>query len=98
MARRKTVGCIWFRNGAPYATNATVDFWPDTSELDNDELFSTAMTLPTGAPAKVYAAYKSKTVLRHFQWMYDYGIDGVFLQRFTSELADPSFPRWRNQP
>ncbi len=87
----------WFRNGAAYATNATVDFWPDISELDADELFTTGMTLSNGAPAKVYAAYKSKTVLRHFQWMHDYGIDGVFLQRFTSELGDPSFADWRNQ-
>ena len=87
----------WFRNGAPYATNATVDFWPDISELDADEQFTTAMTLPGGAPARIYAAYKSKTVLRHFQWMHDHGIDGVFLQRFTSELSDRSFADWRNQ-
>jgi hypothetical protein len=87
----------WFRNGAAYPTNATIDFWPDTSELDADELFTTGLTMSNGAPAKVYAAYKSKTVMRHFQWMHDYGIDGVFLQRFTSELGDPSFADWRNQ-
>src|SRR5262245_10133785 len=87
----------WFRNQTPVATNATVDFWPDISELDGDELFTTGMTLPSGAPAKVYAAYKQKTVLRHFRWMHDYGIDGVFLQRFTSELGDRSFADWRNQ-
>jgi hypothetical protein len=87
----------WFRNGAPYATNATVDFWPDVSELDNDELFHTAMNLSNGAPARVYAAYKTKTVVRHFKWMQDAGIDGVFLQRFTSELSDPAFFDWRNQ-
>jgi hypothetical protein len=87
----------WFRNGAPYATNATVDFWPDTAELDADEVFLTAMTLPNGAPARLYGAYKTKTVLRHFRWMHDYGIDGVFLQRFSSELTDRSFADWRNQ-
>lgn len=87
----------WFRNGAAYPTNATVDFWPDTSELDADELFTTGMTYSNGTPAKLYAAYKTKTVLRHFRWMFDYGIDGVFLQRFSSELSDPSFADWRNQ-
>ena len=87
----------WFRNGAPQATNATIDFWPDISELEPDELFSTAMTLSNGAPAQVYAAYKTKTVLRHFRWMHDYGVVGVFLQRFASELTDRSFADWRNQ-
>jgi hypothetical protein len=87
----------WFRNGAAYPTNATIDFWPDTSELEADELFTTGLTMSNGTPAKVYAAYKSKTVQRHFQWMHDYGIDGIFLQRFTSELGDRSFADWRHQ-
>jgi hypothetical protein len=87
----------WFRSQTPVATNATIDFWPDVSELGSDELFATGMTLPSGAPARVYAAYKQKTVLRHFRWMHDYGIDGVFVQRFSSELNDRSFADWRNQ-
>jgi hypothetical protein len=87
----------WFRSQTPAATNATIDFWPDTSEQEADESFATAMTLPNGTPASLYGAYKQKTVLRHFRWMHDYGIDGVFLQRFSSELADRSFADWRNQ-
>jgi hypothetical protein len=87
----------WFRSQTTVAANATVDFWPDTSELDADELFPTLMTMSNGSPAKLYGAYKTKTVLRHFRWMFDYGVDGVFLQRFTSELTDPSFADWRNQ-
>jgi hypothetical protein len=87
----------WFRNNNPSATNATVDFWPDISELDLDELFSTSMTLSNGSPAKVYSAYKQKTVLRHFKWMKDNHLDGVFLQRFSSELSSPSFSALRNQ-
>ncbi|MEO6036268.1 MAG: glycoside hydrolase family 71/99-like protein [Verrucomicrobiota bacterium] len=87
----------WFRSQTPTATNATFDFWPDISELDPDELFDTGMTLSNGTPARVYAAAKAKTVLRHFKWMREARIDGVFLQRFSSELGDPTFAAWRNQ-
>ena len=80
----------WFRTQNPVAANATVDFWPDVSELDPDELFSTAMTYPNGSPAKLYSAYNAKTVLRHFKWMRDHHLDGVFLQRFSSGLSDAS--------
>jgi hypothetical protein len=87
----------WFRNNNPVATNATVDFWPDIAELDADELFATSMTLSNGSPAKVYSAFKQKTVVRHFQWMQDNHLDGVLLQRFVSELSDPAFFALRNQ-
>jgi Bacterial Ig domain len=87
----------WFRNNNPTATNATFDLWPDTSELDPDELFATSLTYSNGAPAKLYSAFNQKTVMRHFKWMQDNHLDGVFLQRFTSELSDPAFFALRNQ-
>ena len=87
----------WFRNNNPVATNATVDFWPDISELGPDELFNTSMTLTSGAPAAVYSAFNQKTVVRHFKWMKDYNLDGVFLQRFSSELSSASRFAVRNQ-
>jgi len=80
----------WFRSQNPVATDATVDFWPDVSELDPDELFTTGMTYPDSAPAKLYSAYKARTVLRHFKWMRDNHLDGVFLQRFSGGLSDAS--------
>ena len=87
----------WFRRNQPVAANVTVDFWPDISELDADELFPTGLRLPDGSPAKVYSAYTPRTVARHFQWMRDNQLDGVFLQRFTSELSDPAFFALRNR-
>lgn len=87
----------WFDAQTPTADNVTVDFWPEVSELDPDELFPTGMTLADGSTAKVYAAWKQKTVVRHFRWMKDNNLDGVFLQRFTSELGNPSNFGWRNQ-
>jgi hypothetical protein len=87
----------WFRKNNPTATNATVDFWPDVSELDADELFPTQLKLSDGSPAKVYSAFTPKTVLRHFRWLQENNLDGVFLQRFTSELSDPAFFALRNR-
>ncbi len=87
----------WFSGNPPDATNATFDLWPDLSELGDDELFATDMTLSGGAPARLYSAFTQKTVVRHFTWMRDSGIDGVMLQRFLSELGDPAFLALRDQ-
>ena len=87
----------WFGNNTPTATNAHFDFWPDTSELDADELFSTSMTYSNGSPAKLYSAYKQKTVVRHFKWMQDNHLDGVFFQRFLSDLPGGNLSALRNQ-
>jgi hypothetical protein len=87
----------WFANNTPTADNANFDFWPDTSELDADELFSTSMTYSNGSPAKLYSAYKQKTVVRHFKWMQENNLDGVFFQRFLSDLSGGNISALRNQ-
>ncbi len=87
----------WFANNTPTADNADFDFWPDTSELDADELFNTSMTYADGSPAKLYSAYKQKTVVRHFKWMQENNLDGVFFQRFLSDLPGGSISALRNQ-
>ena len=87
----------WFR-GAPYdATNVTFEMWPSTNELDADELCPTTFTFPHAAPAPLYSAWRAKTVDRHFRWMEEHELDGVFLQRFSSELSDPAFLAARDQ-
>ena len=87
----------WSSTQTPVATNLAVDFWPDVSELGSNELFSTGMKLPDGTAAKVYSAYNQTTVVPHFKWMKDNHLDGVFLQRFASELAAPTLFAFRNQ-
>lgn len=87
----------WFRNDAPTAANLTVDLWPDTSELDADELIATDLGYADGSVAQLYSAYNPKTVARHFAWMKQAGIDGVAHQRFLSEVQDPPFFAARNQ-
>ena len=79
----------WFKNNTPSAASFRVDMWPDASELTPEEQCQTNMKYPDGQPAYLYSAYNPKTVMRHFQWMSQYGVDGVFLQRFGTELGDP---------
>lgn len=76
--RRKTFG----------PGNVTVDLWPDVSEYDANELYPTAFTHTDGTPARTFSSHNRKTVIRHFKWMADYGIDGAFVQRFSHSLRD----------
>ena len=73
----------------PFAPgNVTVDLWPDVSELDADERFATGFKHADGSVAEVFSSNNRKTVLRHFEWMRNYGIDGAFVQRFANGLRD----------
>lgn len=73
------------------------DGFPDTSELTAAEKCDTGMKLPDGSPAYVFSSYNPKTVLRHFQWLKDYNIDGVMQQRFTVALHDAKSKATRDQ-
>ena len=75
---------------SPSATNLAFDLWPDTSELDVDELCDTGLKLPSGQPAYLYSAENPKTVMRHFRWMKENEIDGAALQRFLTDTSAPS--------
>ncbi len=86
----------WFKGNIPDAAFFRVDMWPDASELTPGERCLTDMKYPDGETAYLYSAYNPKTVLRHFQWMSQYGVDGVFVQRFGSELTDPAHFNVRN--
>lgn len=80
----------WTKGRGPLEPGkAKVDLWPDVSELAADERFATGFNLADGRVAEVFSSFKKNTVLRHFAWMRDYGIDGVFVQRFITDLRDP---------
>ena len=66
-----------------------IDLWPDVSELAPDERFKTPFRHADGDVAEVFSSVKAATVRRHFRWMREYGIDGVFLQRFATRTHEP---------
>ena len=71
----------------PDQTNVRVQMWPDLSEYDPDELYDTGLKYPDGSVAKVYSAWNTKTVMRHFRWMQDYNLDGALHYRFINRIS-----------
>lgn len=67
--------------------NCKFDLWPDVSEYK--KTYPTTFTLPDGKPAELFSSYDESTTDLHFKWMKQYGIDGVFMQRFLSDVKRP---------
>lgn len=69
----------------PGPLHSKIDFWPYMDEYANT--YNTAFKYPDNSTAAVYSSMDYQTVDTHFKWMKQYGIDGVFMQRFASMIG-----------
>ena len=84
-------GWVHYVNGN--FSDLTVEMWPDMSEYSDAEKYQVpGWTYSNGDQVYLFSSANKKTVIRHFQWMETYGIDGVAVQRFVSGL-NSSHPR-----
>ena len=71
--------------------------WPDVSDYAARERYpAPGFTYPDGRQAELFSSDDAATVLRHFEWMRDYGIDGAWLQHFLVDL--PGGPQPNRYP
>lgn len=79
----------WDKGGKFEPGRCTIDLWPDMTEYGPAERYATAFKHADGRTAEVFSSFNRETVLRHCRWMQQYGIDGVFVQRFVGEVSHP---------
>ena len=78
----------WGRSSGidPSPSQITVDMWPWLDEYNPDQVYPAgAMVHQDGRPAYLFSSRDLETVHRHFRWMREHNIDGVYLQRFVSK-------------
>lgn len=74
-----------YRKGSRFEHgNCSIDFWPEMSEYPKK--YKSPFSFADGEPATLFSSYDESTVDLHFRWMKEYGIDGVFVQRFVTTL------------
>ncbi|WP_217605043.1 glycoside hydrolase family 71/99-like protein [Chitinophaga sp. GbtcB8] len=65
-----------------------IDAWPDVSEYE--KTYETPFVLKDGSKARFFSSLDKSTVDLHFKWMQEYGVDGVFMQRFFNVTREGS--------
>jgi len=75
------------KNDAMKPGSCNIDLWPDVSEYP--VTYNTGFNFANGKCAKIFSSSDESTVFTHFRWMKEYGIDGVFMQRFVAEIRNP---------
>jgi hypothetical protein len=83
----------WFVKGG---NQLVIDMLPDVSEYNPEDLCNlTGYKDSNGKPTKVFSSQSPGIVDTHFNWMQQYGIDGVFVQEFLQVLKTQKGLDWR---
>ncbi len=75
------------KNGKFEDGSCTIDYWPEMDEYEVK--YKTSLKFEDESPSYVFSSFDESTVDLHFKWMKEYGIDGVFMQRFFEVLTNP---------
>jgi len=83
----------WSQGGVPRPGSLAFDAFPDFSEYPSQCLFPTDLVYSNGKNASVYSCFCNGVVDLHFKWLQTYNLDGVFIQRFVTEIQNPGTDR-----
>jgi hypothetical protein len=72
----------WFNGGKPDAAHAHFEMIPSMDEYPASTKRATKVKYTTGKTLSLFENAREGVVDLHFKWMEDYGLDGIFLQRF----------------
>ncbi len=64
----------------PDENRVRIDMWPDVAEYE--KTYPTGLKHADGSEALFFSSQDRSTIDTHFRWMKEYGVDGVFMQRF----------------
>lgn len=74
------------KNGKFDPEHITIDLWPDMSEYVKS--YPTDFQDDMGKQMNIFSSMDYSSIDMHFKWMKEYGIDGVFMQRFYYYVKD----------
>lgn len=80
------VGWSHWSRGVPAGDAVTVDLYPDLSEFDPKDLCPIPGATIGTKPAYLFSSFNKNVVMKHFEWMKKYGLDGVLVQRFLGDI------------
>jgi hypothetical protein len=76
----------WSR-GVPAPGALTVEMYPDLAEFKTADLCAAGSMTVAGKQAYLFSSRNANVVDAHFRWMEEYGLDGVFVQRFIGSAS-----------
>ncbi|MCL2151882.1 MAG: GH92 family glycosyl hydrolase [Oscillospiraceae bacterium] len=83
----------WSRGQRPITTaQITFENYPDVREYAAAALSNTTLTLANGSPGQLFTSKRKDVVDLHFDWIAQYGLDGVAVQRFSGEVVTSPSP------
>ena len=71
--------------------------YPYVDEYNVEDLKESNIQHSDGTKAKFFSSARPNVVKKHFEWMRDYGISGVFHMRFMQDIEKPHNRAWKTK-